>query len=61
MFVFIAVVALYGSNAGRDKEIMSAFNLLWAIVIFIGAKSFYVGMKWTIQALKMKGSGMAVK
>jgi len=52
MFMVISVSILYGTNDALDESALSAFNLLWVMIIFIGARSFYFGIKWTLYSLK---------
>jgi hypothetical protein len=52
MFVLISAAVLFGTNTGLDESALSAFNLLWVMMIFIGARSFYFGIKWTLYSLK---------
>jgi hypothetical protein len=51
MFMLISAAVLYGTNEGLDETVLSAFNLLWVMMIFIGARSFYFGIKWTLYSL----------
>jgi hypothetical protein len=55
IFVLISAAVLYGTNEGLDESALSAFNLLWVMLVFIGARSFYFGMKWTLYSLKKNG------
>jgi hypothetical protein len=52
MFMVISASILYGTNDALDESALSAFNLLWVMIIFIGARSFYFGVKWTVYSMR---------
>ncbi len=52
--VTISMLFLYGLNSNNQDSVISAFNLLCLIVLFVGAKTFYSGLRWTIQAMAKK-------
>ena len=54
LLVTISMLFLYGLNSNNQDSVISAFNLLCLIVLFVGAKTFYSGLRWTIQAIAKK-------
>ena len=54
LLVTISMLFLYGLNSNNQESVISAFNLLCLIVLFVGAKTFYSGLIWTLQAIAQK-------
>jgi len=54
LLVTISMLFLYGLNSNNQESVISAFNLLCLIVLFVGAKTFYSGLIWTLQAVAKK-------
>ena len=54
LLVTISCLFLYELNSNNQESVISAFNLLCLIVLFVGAKTFYSGLRWTLQAIAKK-------
>src|SRR5271169_4356970 len=44
VLVAISMLFLYGRNSEDQDSLLSAFNLLCLIVLFVGAKTFFAGL-----------------
>lgn len=54
--VILAIAFLYAMNAGSQRSAVDAFNLIFCIVLFVGAKSLYNGIRWTHRSLTWKNT-----
>jgi hypothetical protein len=54
ILVTISLLFLYGLNSNNQDSLISAFNLLCLIVLFVGAKTCYSGLRWTLHAISKK-------
>ena len=48
VLIAIAMLFLYGRNSNGQDSLISAFNLLFLIVLYVGAKTFYASLRWTL-------------
>lgn len=54
VLVTISALTLYGLNWKTPGSLISAFNLLCLIILFVGAKTFHSGLRWTIHSIAKK-------